>query len=176
MADLNLLYTSAAELAGRIRRKELSPVELVDAVLARIEATQPTINAFITVTAETARSDAKVAEQAVMADRPLGALHGIPFSVKDLTPTAGVRTTMGSAIFRDQVPAEDAVPVARARDDHARVRPQAVDRRAAVRAHGQPLGPWAPLRRLERRRGGGGVAGHGPARLRHRRRRLGAHP
>lgn len=115
MADLDLLYTPAVELAGRIRRKELSPVELVDAVLARIEATQPTINAFITDTAETARTEAKAAEQAVMADRPLGPLHGIPFSVKDLTPTAGVRTTMGSAIFADQVPAEDAVPVARAR-------------------------------------------------------------
>jgi aspartyl-tRNA(Asn)/glutamyl-tRNA(Gln) amidotransferase subunit A len=105
MADLDLLYTPAVELAGRIRRKELSPVELVDAVLARIEATQPTINAFITETAETARTEAKAAEQAVMADRPLGPLHGIPFSVKDLTPTAGVRTTMGSAIFADQVPA-----------------------------------------------------------------------
>jgi aspartyl-tRNA(Asn)/glutamyl-tRNA(Gln) amidotransferase subunit A len=115
MADLDLLYTPASELAGRIRRKDLSPVELVDAVLARIEASQPTINAFITVTAVTARAEAKAAEQAVMAGRPLGPLHGIPFSVKDLTPTAGVRTTMGSAIFADQVPAEDAVPVARAR-------------------------------------------------------------
>jgi len=115
MADLDLLYTPAVELAARIRRKELSPVELVDAVLARIEATQPVINAFITVTAETARTEAKAAEQAVMAGRPLGPLHGIPFSVKDLTPTAGVRTTMGSAIFAGHVPAEDAVPVARAR-------------------------------------------------------------
>jgi aspartyl-tRNA(Asn)/glutamyl-tRNA(Gln) amidotransferase subunit A len=115
MADLDLLYTPAVELAGRIRRKELSPVELIDAVLARIEATQPTINAFITVTAESARAEAKAAEQAVMAGRPLGPLHGIPFSVKDLTPTAGVRTTMGSPIFAGQVPAEDAVPVARAR-------------------------------------------------------------
>jgi aspartyl-tRNA(Asn)/glutamyl-tRNA(Gln) amidotransferase subunit A len=67
------------------------------------------------VTAETARTEAKAAEQATMAGRPLGPLHGIPLSVKDLTPTAGVRTTMGSPIFADQVPAEDAAPVARAR-------------------------------------------------------------
>ena len=185
MADLDLLYTPAAELAGRIRRKELSPVELVDAVLARIGAMQPTVNAFITVTAETARAEAKAAEQAVMEGRPLGPLHGIPFSVKDLTPTAGVRTTMGSAIFADHVPAEDAVPVARARAAGAilvgkTTTPEfghkPLDRRAPVRPHGQSVGSQPDLRRLERWRSGGGLARHGTARLRHRWRRLGPHP
>ncbi|MBI1847932.1 MAG: amidase, partial [Candidatus Rokubacteria bacterium] len=76
---------------------------------------QPTVNAFITVTADEAREAARRAEAAVMAGEPLGPLHGVPFSVKDLLFTRGVRTTMGSLIFADQVPSEDAVPVRRLR-------------------------------------------------------------
>ena len=112
--DDDLLFRPATELAGLIRRRQVSPVELVEAVLARIEATRPTLNAFITVTADAARAEARAAERAVRdgADG-LGPLHGIPFSVKDLTYTAGVRPTMGSPIFERFVPDEDAVPVAR---------------------------------------------------------------
>jgi aspartyl-tRNA(Asn)/glutamyl-tRNA(Gln) amidotransferase subunit A len=106
----------AVGLARRIRTKEVSPVEVVDAVLRRIEALQPTVNAFITVTADEARAAARRAEAAVMAGGMLGSLHGVPFSVKDLLFTKGVRTTMGSAIFADQVPDEDAVAVWRLRD------------------------------------------------------------
>jgi aspartyl-tRNA(Asn)/glutamyl-tRNA(Gln) amidotransferase subunit A len=108
-----MIDVDALTLARLIRSKEVSPVAVVDAVLARIEALQPTVNAFITVTADEARDTG--APGAVMAGDPLPPLHGVPFSVKDLLFTAGVRTTMGSVIFADQVPAEDAVPVRRLR-------------------------------------------------------------
>ncbi|HZV96232.1 MAG TPA: amidase family protein [Candidatus Nitrosocosmicus sp.] len=103
-------------LARQIRTRAISPVALVDAVLRRIEALQPTVNAFITVTADEAREAARRAEAAVMAGGDLGPFHGVPFSVKDLLFTQGIRTTMGSLIFVDQVPAEDAVPVRRLRE------------------------------------------------------------
>src|SRR5262245_45929618 len=111
-----MIDIDALTLARLIRSKEASPVEVVDAVLARIEALQPTVNAFITVTADEARDTARRAETAVIRGNRLGPLHGVPFSVKDLLFTAGVRTTMGSVMFADQVPAEDAVPVRRLRD------------------------------------------------------------
>src|SRR5712692_5655730 len=108
-----MIQTDALTLAQRIRTKQLSPVAVVDAVLQRIDALQPSVNAFITVTADEARDAARRAEAAVMAGERLGPFHGVPFSVKDLLFTKGVRTTMGSRIFADQVPAEDAVPVRR---------------------------------------------------------------
>ena len=111
-----MIRTDALTLARQIRAKEISPVAVVEAVLQRIEALQPTVNAFITVTADEARDAARRAEAAVVAGAPLGPLHGVPFSVKDLLFTRGARCTMGSRIFRDQVPAEDAVPVQRLRD------------------------------------------------------------
>jgi aspartyl-tRNA(Asn)/glutamyl-tRNA(Gln) amidotransferase subunit A len=114
--DETVIGTDALTLAGQIRRKQVSPVEVVEAVLQRIEALQPRVNAFITVTVQEAREAARRAEAAVMAGEPLGPLHGVPFSVKDLLFTRGARTTMGSLIFADQVPAEDAVPVRRLRE------------------------------------------------------------
>jgi aspartyl-tRNA(Asn)/glutamyl-tRNA(Gln) amidotransferase subunit A len=113
MPSSDLLYRPATDLAGLIRTRRISPVELVEQVLDRIDALQPSLNAFITITADRARADARRAEDAVMRGDPLGALHGIPFSVKDLTHTADVRTTMGSVIFENFIPTEDAVPVAR---------------------------------------------------------------
>jgi aspartyl-tRNA(Asn)/glutamyl-tRNA(Gln) amidotransferase subunit A len=110
---MRIVETDALTLARQIRTKQVSPVEVVDAVLERIAALQPTVNAFITVTADEARDAARRAEAAVMAGDRLGPFHGVPFSVKDLLFTKGVRTTMGSRIFADQVPAEDAVPVRR---------------------------------------------------------------
>jgi aspartyl-tRNA(Asn)/glutamyl-tRNA(Gln) amidotransferase subunit A len=109
----DLAYTSAAELAALIARRAVSPVEAVDVVLDRIEKTQPTLNAFITVCAEEARAAAKDAEAAVMRGDTLGALHGVPFAVKDLVNTAGVRTTFGSWALADNVPSADSPAVAR---------------------------------------------------------------
>ncbi len=111
-----MIQTDALTLARQIRTKEVSPVAVVDAVLRRIEALQPIVNAFITVTADEARDAARRAEAALIAGGPLGLFHGVPFSVKDLLFTKGIRSTMGSLIFADQVPAEDAVPVRRLRE------------------------------------------------------------
>ena len=114
--DETVIQTDALTLAHQIRTKQVSAVAVIDAVLQRIEALQPTVNAFVTVTADAARETARRAEAAVMAGESLGPLHGVPFSVKDLLFTQGVRTTMGSLIFADQVPGEDAVPVRRLRE------------------------------------------------------------
>ncbi|MBV8334736.1 MAG: amidase, partial [Alphaproteobacteria bacterium] len=92
----DLAFTSAAELARMIARRGVSPVELVDLVLDRVERSQPVLNAFITVAAEPARAAARAAEAAVMRGEALGSLNGVPFSVKDLVNTTGVRTTFGS--------------------------------------------------------------------------------
>ncbi|HYB40783.1 MAG TPA: amidase family protein, partial [Candidatus Methylomirabilis sp.] len=113
MAGGDLGWLSAVELAGLIRTKAVSPVEVVDAVLARIERLNPRLNAFCTVTAEEARDAAVAAEVAVMTGEPLGPLHGVPFSVKDLVFTRRVLTAAGSRLFADHVPEEDAVVVER---------------------------------------------------------------
>ncbi len=106
-------WMTAAELAAAVRKKTLSPVEIVDAVLARIEARRD-LNAYCAVDAEGARRAAKAAERAVArrGARP-GPLHGVPFSVKDLIVTKGVRTTFGTPLYRDNVPTEDAPTVER---------------------------------------------------------------
>ncbi|MEP9399612.1 amidase family protein [Mesorhizobium sp. KR2-14] len=105
---------SAVALAAAIRAKEVSPIEAVEAAFARIEE-RSDLNAFMALAHERARKEAKAAEAAVMRGEELGVLHGLPFSVKDLTTTEGIATTQGSALYADQVPAADAVGVARAR-------------------------------------------------------------
>lgn len=105
---------SAIDLAAAIRNKAVSPVEAVEAALARI-AEKAELNAFMAICADRARSEAKLAEAKVMQGEPVGALHGLPFSVKDLTNTEGVATTQGSALFAETVPKADAVAVVRAR-------------------------------------------------------------
>jgi aspartyl-tRNA(Asn)/glutamyl-tRNA(Gln) amidotransferase subunit A len=105
---------SATELCAAIRARRISPVEAVDAALARIDE-RCDLNAFMAVCADRARKEAKVAERLVATGGPLPPLHGIPFSVKDLTNTEGVTTTQGSALFADYVPTADAVSVARMR-------------------------------------------------------------
>lgn len=115
MSTHDLCWTPAQELARMIRAKDVSPVEVVDAVLARIERINPTVNAYVTVTADQARAAAKAAEAAVVRGDTLGPLHGVPYSLKDLTPTKGIRTTMGSKIFEHNVPEQDALLVERLR-------------------------------------------------------------
>ena len=105
---------TAIDLAAAIRIRNISPVEAVEAALARIEERRE-LNAFITICSERSRAEARHAETAIARGAALGPLHGIPFSVKDLTNTAGVATTQGSALFADHMPAADAVAVARAR-------------------------------------------------------------
>jgi aspartyl-tRNA(Asn)/glutamyl-tRNA(Gln) amidotransferase subunit A len=113
MATPDLVWLPAQEVAGLIRAKKVSPVEVVDAVLARIERLNPALNCFATVTAEEARDAAIAAEVAVMTGETLGPLHGVPVSIKDLLFTRRVLTTGGSRLFADHVPEEDAVAVER---------------------------------------------------------------
>ena len=100
------LPRSLAELSRALRARELSPVEVAEASLARIEADET--NAFITVTAGRAMEDARRAEGEILAGEYRGPLHGVPVAIKDLVHTKDVRTTMASAFFQDFVPAEDA--------------------------------------------------------------------
>jgi aspartyl-tRNA(Asn)/glutamyl-tRNA(Gln) amidotransferase subunit A len=116
MPNDDLLFLTARQAAALIRRRALSPVEYVNAVLAAAEATQPRLNAFVTLVHEQARAAAKAAEQAVMDGATLGPLHGVPVSVKDQVDTAGIRTTHGSAIFAENVQARDDITVTRLRE------------------------------------------------------------
>ncbi len=97
----------AIEARALIGRRALSPVELLASCIGRIEATDHAINAMVARDFERARAAAKAAEEAVMRGARLGALHGLPVGIKDLTETAGLRTTFGSPIYRDHVPAHD---------------------------------------------------------------------
>src|ERR1043166_8543808 len=115
----DLCFLSATELRRRIMSRDVSPVEVTRAVLARAEAMQPELNCFITLCGEQAMVQAQAAEREVMAGEPLGLLHGIPFTVKDIVNTGAVRTTFGAVPFRDNVPDHDAVAVARLREEGA---------------------------------------------------------
>ena len=96
-----------------MRTRAVSPVEVLDAHLAAIEAINPKLNAIVTLAADQARDAARRAEAAVMKGEALGPLHGLPIGVKDVTPTAGIRTTFASPLFKDYVPTEDAEVVRR---------------------------------------------------------------
>ncbi|HAB24095.1 MAG TPA: amidase, partial [Pantoea sp.] len=107
-----IFFSDATRLAELIRRRDISPVEVMQAHLDRIEETNPQVNAIVTVAAG-ALKEARAAEAAVMAGEPLGPLHGVPFTVKDSIDTAGVMTQRGSPIFKNRLPTEDATSVAR---------------------------------------------------------------
>ncbi|MEK7878893.1 MAG: amidase, partial [candidate division NC10 bacterium] len=108
-------WSSIADLARMIGRKEVSPVEVVRAYLERIAALDRTLRAYITVCADTALAAARSAEGELAAGRVAGPLHGVPIGVKDLFETKGLRTTAGSRILADYVPAKDATAVERLR-------------------------------------------------------------
>jgi Asp-tRNA(Asn)/Glu-tRNA(Gln) amidotransferase A subunit family amidase len=110
-----IVERSARELRDLIRAKDLSPVELFDACVARIEAVNPAINAVVAMDLERGRATAVEAEQAVMRGDALGRLHGLPVGVKDLNPTAGLRTTWGSLVYKDHVPTADDLMCSRIR-------------------------------------------------------------
>jgi aspartyl-tRNA(Asn)/glutamyl-tRNA(Gln) amidotransferase subunit A len=111
----SIVHRSAADLAALIRARELSPVALVEAYLERIERLDGDLRAYITVCGESARAEARQAEEAAVRGEITGPLHGLPFAVKDQFDTAGVRTTSGSRLLADNVPAADAPVVARLR-------------------------------------------------------------
>ncbi|MBZ3901484.1 amidase [Streptomyces griseiscabiei] len=113
MAEDQILWHSAHELGQLYRRGEVSPVEVVDAALGRIEKVDGALNVMVTVTADAAREQAREAERRFAACEDLPPLYGVPITVKDLTDTAGVRTTYGCVAFADHVPTEDAPAWAR---------------------------------------------------------------
>jgi aspartyl-tRNA(Asn)/glutamyl-tRNA(Gln) amidotransferase subunit A len=109
------LLFNIRELSPKIRDRSISPVELTHECLDRIEKLNPKLNAFITVTAESALERARLAEREIYRGNYLGPLHGIPIGLKDNIDIAGLRTTAASALFKDRVPTEDAEVVRRLR-------------------------------------------------------------
>jgi aspartyl-tRNA(Asn)/glutamyl-tRNA(Gln) amidotransferase subunit A len=174
MTATELCFTSAVELAVRIRRRELSPVELTRAVLDRIAQVDKRLNAFVQVHAERAMDHARRAEQAIMEKAPLGPLHGVPLSIKDNFWTAGDRTTFGSRLLAKFVPTEDAPSVARLRASGAIVvgrtnLPEFAWRGSTDnRLFGETRNPWDLTRTPGGSTGGGAAAvaaGLGPLAL-----------
>ena len=109
----DLIRKSASELGELLRKREISPVELVDQSLARIEALQPSLNTFITITPDAAMAAARQTEEEIRKGGWRGPLHGIPYAAKDMIATRDVPTTMGSRLLEDHLPANDAVAVSR---------------------------------------------------------------
>jgi len=109
----DLCYTPATELARLYRARKVSPLEVMQAVLARLDSVNPALNACVTVARESALAEARQATAALGRRRALPPLHGVPVSIKDLTPTKGIRTTWGSKIYEHHVPKEDALVVER---------------------------------------------------------------
>jgi Asp-tRNA(Asn)/Glu-tRNA(Gln) amidotransferase A subunit family amidase len=112
-------WMSALELANRYRARELSPIEVVDAVLARVERLNPRLSAFLTVTADHAREAAQASQARLLRGELLGLLDGVPYSLKDLESTKGIRTTFGSKFFEQHVPNADGAVAERMRGSGA---------------------------------------------------------
>src|SRR2546425_5661911 len=104
----DLAFLSLTELSELIRSRKVSPVEVTRNILERIEKLQPALNAYITVTRDVAMKSAQEAESEIQQKKWRGPLHGVPVAVKDLFDTAGIKTTAGSAVFKDRVPDKDA--------------------------------------------------------------------
>jgi aspartyl-tRNA(Asn)/glutamyl-tRNA(Gln) amidotransferase subunit A len=161
MSELALL--SAVDLRTGYAAGDFSPVEVVDQLAGRITSSEPELNAFMTLTLEQAKGEARKAEQAYTRDeaRPL---EGIPFATKDLFDTAGIRTTYGSPMFDDHRPVEDAVAIRRAREAGAiLVGKTSTDEFAygitSVNPHYGPVrNPWDPNRVSGGSSGGSAVA------------------
>lgn len=115
-ATVELELTDIATIQKQVRMQKVSPVEVVIACLRRIEQLNPGLNAFITVLADQALEQARVAEAEIMAAKWRGPLHGIPMGIKDFYDTAGIKTTAGFNLFKDRVPGKDAVGVAKLKE------------------------------------------------------------
>ena len=145
-----LAFLTLADASARVRDRTVSPVELTRACLDRIARLNPTLNAFITITAESALAEARQAESEISRGHWRGALHGIPLALKDLLDTAGVRTTAGSGLYKDRVPAEDAEVVRRLRAAGAvllgklNMHEFAYGGSSAISYYGAVRNPWNP--------------------------------
>jgi amidase len=170
--DRDLRFTPAAELVSLYRRKAVSPLEVARAVLAQVERVNPEVNAYCTVAADQALRAARAATGALMRrGATLGPLHGVPVSIKDLTPTKGIRTTWGSRIFEQHVPDHDALVVERLKTAGAIVIGKTNTPEFGAGANtfnavfGATRNPWNPKLTCGGSTGGGAVAlatGMGP--------------
>ena len=113
MIDNEMAFTPASELVELIATKKVSPVELTELYFNRIDRLDSQLNSYLLLTKDDAMKTARAAEQAVMRGEELGALHGLPISIKDTQMTKGIRTTMGSLVFKDRIPERDAAVVER---------------------------------------------------------------
>jgi aspartyl-tRNA(Asn)/glutamyl-tRNA(Gln) amidotransferase subunit A len=146
------VLTSITETSELLRKRELSPVELTKSCLDQIERLNPTLNGFITVTAELALVQARTAEAEISRGNWRGPLHGIPLAMKDLIDTAGIRTTAASALFKDRFPAEDAEIVRRLKEVGAvllgkqNLHECAYGGSSMISYYGEVHNPWDPTR------------------------------
>ena len=113
MLNTELAFSSISDLKKLISTKEISPVELVNVFIERIQKYNPKLNAYLAVSSEKALVAAKKTESAILQNQPIGPLEGIPISVKDLELTEGITTTMGSLVFKDRIPSENSIVVER---------------------------------------------------------------
>ncbi len=160
----DLAYLTLKEASELVRRKTVSPVELTATCLKRIEAYNPALNAFITVTRDQAMETARAMEAEQRRGKWRGRLHGVPIALKDNIDTAGVRTTAASELFKDRVPSEDAEVVRRLKNAGAvllgktNMHEFALGGTSAVSYFGPVHNPWAPDRIPGGSSGGSGAA------------------
>jgi amidase len=154
---------SATEMARRVAAGELSPVEVVEAALRRIEQHNPRLNAIVTLNPE-ALEDARALERRIGRGEAPGILAGVPVGIKDVTPVRGLRTTFGSPLYRDHVPAEDALVVQRLRAAGAIILGKTNTPEFAAGGNtwndvfGRTRNPWNPERSAGGSTGGGAAA------------------
>jgi aspartyl-tRNA(Asn)/glutamyl-tRNA(Gln) amidotransferase subunit A len=147
MSPDDLMFESAVALGRHIQAGEVSSVELTEAYLARIERLNPKLEAFVTVTAERALAEADKADAEMAAGQPRSPLHGVPYCLKDIIQTEGIRTTVGSLILADWVPEHDATIVTRLGEAGAVLLGKANTHEFAFGAttqnvHGRTRNPW----------------------------------
>jgi amidase len=162
MEPSQLPYVHLVDVAELIRTKQISPVELTKTMLARIEAVDPKLHAYVTITAEQAMAQARAAEAEIMTGRYRGPLHGVPIGLKDLCFTKGVRTTGGMAIYAEYVPDEDGTVPARLTTAGAITLGKLKMTEGAYAEHhpsvDAPLNPWNPAHWAGASSSGSGVA------------------
>ena len=143
--SIELGFATIAEVARQLEARTLSPVELLDTLLERIGVYEPKLNAFVTLTSERAKQAARAAEREIAGGRYRGPLHGVPFGLKDIYETEGVKTTACSRVFQDYVPASDATTTRRLHDAGGVLLGKLVTHEFA---HGGPSFdlPWLPAR------------------------------
>lgn len=156
-----LHYTTIDELAGRLERREISPVEVTEAILTRIERVDAHLRAYMTVTAELALEQARAAERELLAGAYRGPLHGVPLALKDNIATRGIRTTCGSLVNPDWLPTEDATVYRRLREAGAILLGKTALTEYAFGRHSgfpEPLNPWRHDRTSGSSSSGSGVS------------------